>query len=291
MSTRTLVLILAAALALALMARSVFMLSESETAVRTNFGKVVGTYTQPGLHLKWPVDEVVKLDRRILSQSCMGESFFTGDGRGLTVDFFFKWRVKDAPAYYRATAGHEDLAGARIEEIVKDGMKNVVAQRTLEQLVAAERAAVTTQMFQQASERAAALGVQLIDVRVQRIDLPEDVAAQVYESMKESFRKTASLRRAEGQRQAATLKAEAERQRSEILSSAQADAVRLRGDSDAEAARIYAAAFSKNPEFYAFYRALQAYRASLGKEGDLLVLTPDGEFFKYWKDPDHSPGK
>jgi membrane protease subunit HflC len=289
MSTRGLLIALAATLVVLLAARSLFTVGESEMAVRTHFGDVVGTGYGPGLHMKWPVDEVVKLDRRILSQSCTGESFFTSDGRGLTVDFFVKWRVKDALAYYRATGGREDLAGARIEEIVKDGLKNVVAQRTLEQVVAAEPAAVTADMSGQVNGRVGALGVQLIDVRVQRIDLPDDVAAQVYESMKESFRKIASGRRAEGQRQAETIKAEADRQQVEILAQAQADAVRVRGESDAEAARIYAAAYSKDPEFYAFYRALQAYTASLGKEGDLLVLSPDGEFFRYFKDPGHAP--
>jgi membrane protease subunit HflC len=289
MGTRTLVLIVVAGVLVALAASSMFTVRESELALRIEFGKVEASYA-PGLHFKWPLaDEVVKLDRRMLSQSYTGETFLTNDNRGLIVDFYVKWRVKEALEYFRATGGHEDLAGARIAEIVKDGIKSVVAQRTLEQIVSSERAAVTSEMFGQASQRVGALGVQLVDVRVQRIDLPEDVAAQVYASMKESFHKIASQLRAEGQRQAATIKAKAERQRVEILANAQSAALRVHGEADAEAARIYAAAYSKNPEFYAFYRALQAYRASLGKDGDLLVLSPDGEFFKYLKDPDHPP--
>jgi membrane protease subunit HflC len=285
MGTRTFSAVLVLALLALLVARSLFTVGESELAVRTEFGAIVGTGYAPGLHLKWPVDEVVKFDRRILSQTYQGETFLTDDNRGLLVDFYVNWRVADAPAYFRATGGREDMASARLAEIVKDGIKSVVAQHTLEQIVSSERAAVTSQMFGPASQRVAALGIKLVDVRMQRIDLPEEVASRVYESMKENFNKTASRLRAEGLSQAATIRASAERRRMEILSSAQADALKVRGESDAEAARIYAQAYSKSPEFYAFYRALQAYRNSLGKEGDLLVLSPDGEFFKYLKAP------
>ena len=282
--------ILAVGLLLLLAATSLFTVSESELAIRTEFGAVVGTHYAPGLHPKWPWDQVVRFDKRILSQSYTSETFLTNDNRGLIVDFYVKWRVKDAQSYFQVTGGREDLAAARLAEIVKDGIKTVVAQRTLEQIVSAERAAVTSEMFGQASERIATLGVELVDVRVQKIDLPEEVATRVYESMKENFAKIASRLRAEGQSAAATISASAERQRMEILSNAQREALRVRGQADAEATQIYASAFSKNPEFYAFYRSLQAYRNSLGKEGDLLVITPDGEFFKYLKAPDmHSP--
>jgi membrane protease subunit HflC len=140
-------------------------------------------------------------------------------------------------------------------------------------------------MFGQASRNAAGLGVDLVDVRVQRIDLPDEVAARVYESMKQSFAKTASRLRAEGQSTSAGIRASAERQRTVILADADRDALQVRGEGDAAAAQIYARAYSKNPEFYAFYRSLQAYERSLGKDGDLLVVTPDGDFFKYLKDP------
>jgi membrane protease subunit HflC len=196
-----------------------------------------------------------------------------------------KWRVKDPSLYFTATGGLVELAGERLAEIVKDGIKSVVAQRTLQQIVSAERAAVTGQMFGQASRNAAGLGVDLVDVRVQRIDLPDEVAARVYESMKQSFAKTASRLRAEGQSASAGIRASAERQRTVILADAERDALRVRGEGDGAAAQIYARTYSKNPEFYAFYRSLQAYERSLGKDGDLLVVTPDGEFFKYLKDP------
>ena len=173
---------------------SLFTVNETEYAIRTRFGAIIDTRYKPGLHLKWPWDMVTKFDRRILSESYTGETFLTNDGRG--------------------------LAGQRLAEIVKDGIKTVVAQRTLQQIVSAERAAVTSQMFGQASRNAEGLGVELVDVRVQRIDLPDEVAARVYESMKQSFAKTASRLRAEGQQESATIRSTAERQRTVIAPSA-----------------------------------------------------------------------
>jgi membrane protease subunit HflC len=266
-----------------------FTISEAQVAIRTEFGAIVGLDYSPGLHWKWPWDQVVKFDRRILSQSYTGETFLTNDNRGLIVDFYVKWRVKDASRYFQATGGREDLAGDRIAEIVKDGIKSVVAQRTLEQIVSAERAAVTGEMIGQASRNVSNLGMDLVDVRVQRIDLPDDVSTRVYESMKQNFVKIASKLRAEGNSASVRIRAAAERSRTEILADAERDADRVRGDGDATATQTYSKAYSKDPEFYAFYRSLQAYERSLGKDGDLLVISPDGEFFKYLKDP--SPGK
>ena len=284
MSSRLFPFFIALGVLLALVSFSLFSVNETEFAIRTEFGAIVGINYAPGLHLKWPWDVVSKFDKRILSESYTGETFLTNDGRGLIVDFYVKWRVKDPSLYYTATGGREELAGERLAEIVKDGIKSVVAQRTLQQIVSAERAAVTGEMFGQASRNAAGLGVDLVDVRVQRIDLPDEVAARVYESMKQSFAKTASRLRAEGQSQSATIRATAERQRTVILADAERDALRIRGEGDAAAAQVYARAYAKDPEFYAFYRSLQAYDHSLGKDGDLLVLTPDGEFFRYLKD-------
>ena len=263
---------------------SFFSVNETEFAIRTRFGEIIDTRYKPGLHLKWPWDKVAKFDRRILSQSYQGETFLTNDGRGLIVDFYVKWRVNDPSTYYSAVAGNEGLAAQRLAEIVKDGIKSVVAQRTLQQIVSAERAAVTSQMFGAASRNAIGLGVDLVDVRVQRIDLPDEVAARVYETMKQNFVKTASRLRAEGQQESATIRSTAERERTVILADAERDALRTRGEGDAAATETYAHAYARDPEFYAFYRSLQAYERSIGKEGDLLVLTPDGEFFHYLKD-------
>ena len=278
------------AVALVLTGLSLFTVSETEVAIVTEFGAVKGSHYVPGLHYKWPWDVVTKFDRRILSQSYNGETFLTNDNRGLIVDFYIKWRVKEPVQFYTATGGRVELAGERLADIVKDGIKGVVAQRTLQQIVSAERAAVTGEMFGQASKSGAGLGVELVDVRVQRIDLPDDVAARVFESMKQSFAKTAGRLRAEGQSTSTGIRAQAERRRTEILANAERDALHIKGEGDAAASQTYAHAYSKDPEFYAFYRSLQAYERSLGKDGDLLVLTPDGEFFKYLKDPDKRRG-
>jgi membrane protease subunit HflC len=276
-------------LALLIAMTAPFTINEAQVAIRTEFGAIVGLDYSPGLHWKWPWDQVVKFDRRILSQSYTGETFLTNDNRGLIVDFYVKWKVKDASRYFQATGGREDLAGERIAEIVKDGIKSVVAQRTLEQIVSAERAAVTGEMIGQAGINVANLGMDLVDVRVQRIDLPDDVSTRVYDSMKQNFVKIAMKLRAEGTSASVRIRAAAERSRTEILADAERDALKVRGDGDGLATQTYSKAYAKDPEFYAFYRSLQAYERSLGKDGDLLVISPDGEFFKYLKDP--SPGK
>ncbi|HTX24279.1 MAG TPA: protease modulator HflC [Steroidobacteraceae bacterium] len=285
MSTRVVVMVVAVAGLLLAALTSLFTVSETQLALRTEFGAIVGTAYKPGLHWKLPWDQVVKFDRRILTRRPPTESFLTNDNRALTVDFYIKWRVKDPTVYYEATGGDETSAGDRVSDIVTDGIKSVVAQRTVEQIVASERAAVTADMFGSASRAVSALGIQLIDVRVERIDLPEEVADRVYEKMKQDFAKIANRLRAEGDSTATGIRAGADRERTEIISNAQRDALRIKGAADAQAADIYARAYSSNPDFYAFYRSLQAYERSLGQPNDVLVLSPDSEFFKYMKDP------
>lgn len=291
MSNRAFPIIIFIGVLLLVAATSLFTVNQAQLALRTEFGAIVTTGYAPGLHAKWPWDQVVTFDRRILSQTYTGETFLTNDNRGLIVDFYIKWRVLDASAFYQATGGSEDIAMRRLSEIVKDGIKTVVAERPLEQVVSSKRAAVTAEMFDQARKNIAALGAELIDVRVQSITLPDEVSARVYASMQQNFNKIAARLRAEGQSASVRIRAEADREKTEILANAERDALRVHGEGDAEATAIYARAYSKDPEFYAFYRSLQAYDHSLGKDGDLLVVTPDGEFFKYLKDSDKArPG-
>jgi len=286
MSSRSLTTIVILGVLLSKGAMSVFTVAESQLAIRTEFSAIVGSDYAPGLHFKWPWDQVMKFDGRILSQSYTGETFLTNDNRGLIVDFYVKWRIRNAAKFWEAAGGREELAGERLAAIVKDGLKGVVAERTLPQIVTAERAAVTSDMFGQASRNISSFGVDLVDVRVQRIDLPDEVSTRVYEQMKQNFQKSANLKRAEGLSESQRIRSTAERQQTEIVANAERDALRVQGEADAEATQTYARAYSKDPEFYAFYRSLQAYDRSLGKSGDLLVVTPDGEFFKYLKDPD-----
>jgi membrane protease subunit HflC len=283
-TSATFLLVLAA---IVLVWQSMFQVRESETAIRMQFGKIVGANYAPGLHMKWPlwIDKVRRFERRIITQRYEGETFLTSENKALIVDFYVKWRVLDPAQYYRATAGISDDASLRLGENVKDGIKSVVARRTLQEIVITERTVFTGDMFSRASEAAKGLGVELIDVRVQRIDLPDEVSGSVYQRMQESFRARANQLRAEGSAERERIKAEADRRVTETIANAKRDAERLRGEGDGQAARIYAQAYGKSPEFYGFYRSLQAYRSSLARDGDVWVVSPEGDFFKYLNSP------
>jgi len=285
MPGRIIPIAVAAALVILAALTSLYTVSETEYAIRTQFGAVEGATYGPGLHWKWPWDQVVKIDRRLLGQSHPMSTFLTRDDRALIVDFYIKWRIVDPVRYYEATGADETSAGDRLSDIVQDGIKSVVAGRTLAEVVTAEHPAVTAGMLESARRAASALGIDLVDVRVQNIDLPDEVASRVYDQMKESFEKTASELRAEGDSAAKRIRAEADRERMEIISDAQRDALASKGAADAEASDIYARAYRSNPEFFAFYRSMQAYERSLGKSNGVLVLSPDSAFFRYMKDP------
>ncbi|MEN9789752.1 MAG: hypothetical protein RLZZ473_1816 [Pseudomonadota bacterium] len=262
-----------------------FTVSENELAIRSQFREIVGTGYGPGLHFKWPIDTIRKFERRIVSQSFEGETFLTSENRGLIVDYYVKWRIKDAARYSQAFGNDQGAAGQRLADIVKDGIKNAVAQRTLQEIVSAERTAFTGDMFDRASKSVQSLGLELIDARVQKIGLPPDVESRVYASMQQSFSRLARQLRGEGEKEALRIRAEADRKRTEILSIAARDSLKIRGEGDGKAAAIYSAAYGRNPEFYAFYRSIQAYKNSLGKEGDVMVVSPDSDFFKYMRSP------
>jgi membrane protease subunit HflC len=278
-----LVLILAVMLVLG---TSTFMVREQELALRVRLSAIVESDYKPGLHFKIPfMEDVVKFDRRVLTRKFDGEQFLTSESQGLTVDYYIKWRIFDPAAFYQSTAGDEGQAAILVGDNIQDGIKNAVAGRTLKEIVTSDRQKITGD-FQETSRTALQkLGIQLIDVRVQRIDLQEDVAARVYESMKQSFEGIANTQRGEGEREAQIISSDAQRRSIEITSKAQSDAQRIRGEGDSTAASIYAEAFSKNPEFYSFYRSLQAYRNSFAKDRDVLVVSPDSEFFRYMKSP------
>lgn len=261
---------------------SLFQVSENELAIRTQFGRIVGDTYGPGLHWKVPlINEIRRFERRIITQSYQGETFLTSENKALNVDFYVKWRVQNPAQYFRATNGVESFASARLGDTVKDGIKGVVALRTLEEIVVTERTAFTGDMLSRANEIVNELGVQLVDVRVQRIDLVDEVGEAVYRRMQEGFKALANRLRAEGGAEGERIRADADRQRTELLANAQSEAQRIRGEGDGEAARIYAQAHARAPEFYSFYRSLQAYRNSLAGDGNTFVVTPESEFFKY----------
>lgn len=270
-----------------LVTSSTFIVKEQELALRVQIQEIIGKDYKPGLHFKVPlIDNVVRFDRRVLTRRFDGEQFLTRESQGLTVDYYIKWRIHDAERFYQATTGgDEGRAETLVGENIQDGIKNAVARRTLREIVTSDRQEITGEFMERSSEGLAKLGIELIDVRVQRIDLQDEVATSVYDSMKRGFEGIANTMRGEGDRESTIIKAEAERKRTELIARAQADAQRIRGEGESAAAGIYSTAFNRNPEFYAFHRSLQAYRNSLGGDRDVMVLTPDSEFFRYFKSP------
>ena len=287
MGSRTLGILVLILAVILLITTSTFIVREQELALRVQIQEIVGKDYKPGLHFKYPfIDSVVKFDRRVLTLRFDGEQFLTKESQGLTIGYYIKWRIADPEQFYQATSGgDEGRAEGLVGQTIQDGIKNAIAGRTLKEIVISDRQQVTGEYMPRASETLNRLGIQLIDVRVQRIDLQEDVAARVYESMKQSFEGIARTQRGEGDRESQTIRSEAERKKTEIIAKANAEAQRIRGEGESTASSIYAAAYNKNPEFYSFYRSLQAYRNSLGQDRDLIVISPDGEFFKYLKSP------
>jgi len=286
MPTRIFPILVGVIVALLVVSSSFFTVGQTELAIRSRFGAILEADYKPGLHARVPfVDTVRKFERRIITKNFPAESFLTNEGKILNVDFYVKWRISDVTKYYRATGGDENNAGSRLGEIVKNSIKSVITRLTIQQIVAAERAAVTGDLLSDAGRAVHQLGVELIDVRVRRIDLPDDVTDSVYSRMKQGFAAQAAKLRAEGQGSAEAMRADADRQRTEILANAQREAQRIRGEGDAQATDIYARTFSRDPEFYRFYRSLQAYRNSLGRDTDIIVISPDSEFFHYLQKP------
>ena len=283
MAGRGVIALIAAAAVAILFAMAAFTVRETELAIKFSFGKIVNADYTPGLHFMIPVvNNVRKFDKRIQSRTYPSEQFLTSEGKILRIDFYVKYRIADVGRYYQATqGGDEEIAAGRLGSIVKDGIKGVIARRTIQQVVAAERNEFTGEILKVAEGGTTGLGLQLIDVRVKKIDLPEEVSDSVYSRMRQDFARQAKQLRAEGEENAEKLRSEADRQRTEILAEANRESNIIRGEGDAKSAETYARAYSRNAEFYAFYRSLEAYRRSIGTQNDVLVISPDSEFFKY----------
>lgn len=270
---------------LLLLAMGAFTVRETDLAIKFRFGEIVRSDYTPGLHFMVPFyHNVQKFDKRITTRNYPSEQFLTAEGKILRIDFYVKWRILDVSTFYQATSGGDvEIAAGRLGSIVKDGIKGVIARRTIQQVVAAERAEFTGEIIKIAEPSTRGLGLQLVDVRVKKIDLPEEVSESVFNRMRQDFDRQAKQLRAEGDENAEKLRSEADRQRTEILAQAYREAEITRGEGDAKAAEIYAKAYAQNADFYSFHRSLQAYRESIGTDSDVLVLSPDSEFFKYLK--------
>jgi membrane protease subunit HflC len=269
-----------------LVSASVFTVDEREVGIKFQFSRILETNIQPGLHFKLPwMNTVRKFPRTILTQTNPQELFLTLEKKNLFVDFFVKWRIVDVAEYYKATRGDELLAAQRLIEIVKDGVRSEFAKRTVPQVVSAERRELLDDMLARARVNARTLGIEIIDVRVKRTEFPEQVSDSVFDRMRQERARTASELRAQGAEAAEQIRAAADRERTVTLAEAYREAEKVRGAGDAEAAGIYAEAYQKDPEFFSFYRSIQAYRRSFGKDNDLLVLDKNSEFFRYMAKP------
>ncbi|HEY9198033.1 MAG TPA: protease modulator HflC [Gammaproteobacteria bacterium] len=262
---------------------SVFIVYEWERAVLFQLGEIVKSDFKPGLHFKWPIfNKVRKFDARVLTLDVEPERFLTAEKKNVIVDSFVKWRIDDVTRFYTAVGGDELQARLRLDQIIKDGMRGEFSKRTINEVVSGERGQVMKVLTGNASQQAKELGITIIDVRIKRIDLPADVNSAVYRRMEAERTRVAKDFRSRGFEASERIRADADRQREVMLAEAYRDAERVRGEGDARSAEIYASAFEKNADFYAFYRSLHAYRASFGSN-DLLVIEPDSEFFKYFK--------
>ena len=286
MSPRLTFLMGLVAVALLLTSMAAFTVSEKEQALKFRFGEIVKSDYEPGLHWQVPIyNNVRKFEDRILTLDNRPERFLTGEVKYVLVDFFVKWRISDVAAYYVATAGDQETASQRLLAIITNGMKEEFAKRTIKEVVSAERSELMDTLLIAGNREAERLGINIVDVRVKRVDLPEDVSDSVYARMREERRRTANLFRSQGAKTAAEIRAQADRQRTVILAEAYRDAEKIRGEGDAISAKTYADAYSKDPEFYAFFRSMQAYRASFTND-DVLILQPDdSDFFQYLKRP------
>lgn len=270
--------------ALLAVSSSFFIVDQRERVVLFQFGEIQGTDYPPGLHLKLPfLQTALRLDGRILTLDNQTENFLTVEKKNVEVDYYVKWRIADTTTYYRATGGQDIVAMDRLSAIINRGLRDQFGSRTVQQVVSGERDEILQSLQAGAADRVRDLGIELVDVRVKRVDLPKDVSDSVYERMRAERTRVASDLRARGAEEAEKIRAEADREAQVTIANAYRDAEKLRGEGDARAAEIYAAAYGQDQEFYNFYRSLNVYREAFSKKQDLMVLQPDGELFKYFK--------
>ncbi len=283
MSTKGFVLSFVAVVIAVVGANSLFVVTEFERAVLLEFGKVVRADIEPGLHAKKPfINNVRKFDGRVLTLDAPAERFFTLEKKAVIVDSFAKFRVIVAQSFYTATSGDVRLVEDLLRQRINNGLHDEIANRSLHEVVSGERDELMRVLTERIDEVARAeFGVEVVDVRVKKIDLPPNVSQSVYDRMNTERDIEAREHRAQGQELAAGVRADAAKQREIILAEAYAQAETIRGEGDAESANIYAAAFTKDKEFYKFYRSMTAYRNTFSSKGDVLLIQPDSDFFKY----------
>jgi len=265
---------------------SAFVVSQRETALRLRLGEIVETDYEPGLHFMVPiVNTVFKFDRRIQTLDSRPERFLTKEKKDVIVDSYAKWRISNVAQFYRSSGGDSAITGRLLSERINTGLRNEFGKRTIQEVVSGEREQIMDLLTKDLDLKANEVGVEIVDIRVKRIDLPPEVSESVYERMRAERERVAKDLRALGSEAAEGIRADADRQRTVILADAYKQAEELRGEGDAKAAGIYAEAYQKDPDFYGFYRSMTAYRAVFRAGGDTFVLQPDSEFLRFFKNP------
>ncbi len=266
-----------------LAASSLYIVDQRQLAILFQLGEVVDVKTSPGLYFKIPLAQNVRyFDARILTMdTAEPERFITSEKKNVLVDLFVKWRIVDVKQYYVSVRGDEMLAQTRLAQTVNSSLRDEFGNRTVHDVVSGERDKIMEIMRQKADADARKIGVEVVDVRLKRVDLPQEVSESVYRRMEAERKRVANELRSTGSAESEKIRADADRQREVILAEAYRKAQEAKGEGDAKASAIYAAAFQPNPEFYAFYRSLEAYKQSFKNKSDMLVLEPSSEFFKY----------
>mgnify|MGYP001249548977 FL=1 len=280
MRNAILILVLFAVL---LLSSAVFVVREDRVGILFQLGRIVQTDIAPGVHLKLPlVQDARTFDRRIMTLVSQPERYLTSEKKDVNVDFFAKWRIVEVGRYYTTTSGDELQAIQRLTPMIKEALRNQINQRTLRETVSDARSSMTEALVRTANEGTRNLGIEVVDVRIKRIDLPEEVSESVYNRMRAERSRVANELRSQGVEAAEAIRANADRERQVILANAERDAQRIRGEGDAQATEIYANAYGKDAEFYAFYRSLESYRTAFQGGESVLVLDPESEFFRYF---------
>ncbi|HSF22534.1 MAG TPA: protease modulator HflC [Burkholderiales bacterium] len=283
MSNRLGAILIGVLVALIISALSLFVVDQRQNAIVFRLGEVIAVKTAPGLYFKIPLlDNVRNFDVRILTiDTAEPERFLTSEKKNVLVDLFVKWRITDVRQFYVSVGGNEGLAQTRLLQTINDGLRAEFGNRTVHEVVSGERDKIMDLMREKANEDAKNIGVEVIDVRLKRVDLPQEVSVDVYRRMEAERKRVANELRSTGAAESERIRAEADKQREVIVAQAYREAQRIKGEGDARSTAIYARAYEQNAEFYAFYRSLEAYKASFRGRSDVLVLEPNSEFFKY----------
>ncbi len=266
-----------------------FTVNERELAIKLQVGEVVRADYEPGIHFKIPIIQTVqKFPSRILKIDDEPQRVFTLERTGMQVDYFVQWRIVDEVSFYTSTGGSQFIAIERLREIVRNSVVTEFGKRTVQQAISVEREALMQDMLTTAATTAKGIGIELVDFRVKQVEFVDEAKDSVYNRMREERARVAAQTRGEGREQESLTRSTAEKDRTIILADANKQGQIIRGEGDARAAEIYANAYSQDPEFYSFYRSIDAYRNSMGKSGDVLILDPNNEFFKYLNQSDGS---